>query len=112
MLAYQRLDVYRCAVRALALSATISNDIPKGYSALSDQLRRAALSVSLNIAEGSGRPSGADAARFYGTARGSAMECAAVLDACAAIGVEEDERRREAVELYGRIVEMLSRMAR
>ena len=112
MLAYQKLDVYRCAVRALALSARISATIPKGYSELRDQLKRASLSVSLNIAEGSGRPSAADAARFYGMARGSAMECAAILDACGAIGVADDATRNEAMELLVRVVEMLTRMAR
>ena len=112
MLGYQKLDGYRCAVRALALSAQISNEIPKGYGVLSDQLRRAALSISLNIAEGSGRPSAADAARFYGIARGSAMECAAVLHACGAIGVADEALRAEAMSLFVRIVEMLSRMAR
>ncbi len=112
MLAYQRLDVYQCAVRALALSARINDAIPKGYGMLSDQLRRAALSIVLNIAEGAGRPSAADAARFYGMARGSAMECAAVLDACAAVGLGEEEIQTEASELFVRIVEMLTRMAR
>ena len=112
MLTYQKLDVYRCAIRALALSARISNEIPKGYSVLSDQLRRAALSISLNIAEGSGRPSAPDAARFYGIARGSAMECAGVLDACGAIGFAGEDLRSEAMKLFVRIVEMLSRMAR
>ena len=112
MLAYQKLDVYRCAIQALALSARISNEIPKGYGVLSDQLRREATSISLNIAEGSGRPSAADAARFYGMARGSAMECAAVLDACGAIGTGDEALRGEAMALFVRIVEMLSRMAR
>src|SRR5689334_13899713 len=111
MLAYQKLDVYRCAVRALALSAGITDEIPKGYGVPSEQLRRAALSISLNIAEGSGRPSAADAARFYGMARGSAMECTAVLDACSAIAVVDEALRDEAMSLLVRIVEMLSRMA-
>jgi four helix bundle protein len=112
MLAYQKLDVYRCAVRALALTARISSEVPKGYAVLGDQLRRAALSISLNIAEGSGRPSSTDAARFYGMARGSAMECAAILDACEAIDAGERAVRDEAMSLFVRIVEMLSRMAR
>jgi four helix bundle protein len=112
MLAYQRLDVYQCAVRALALCSTISNEIPKGYGVLSDQLRRAIVSIPLNIAEGAGRPSAADATRFYGVARGSAMECAAVLDVCGAIGIGDEERRNEARALLIRIVEMLSRMCR
>src|SRR4051812_6626466 len=112
MLGYQRLDVYQCAVRALALSAPIAAKVPKGYALLADQLRRAGLSIVLNIAEGSGRPTAGDAMRFYGMARGSAMECVAVLDACAAIGVGEAEQRLQAGALFVRIVEMLSKMAR
>lgn len=111
MLAFQNLDVYRCAIRVLALCAQLVDQLPRGCSALGDQLRRASLSIPLNIAEGSGRPSSADAARFYGMARGSAMECAAILDACAAIGFDP-ELRREAAALLVRVVGMLSKMCR
>jgi four helix bundle protein len=36
----------------------------------------------VNLAEGVGRVSAADRRRHYAIARGSAMECAALLDAC------------------------------
>ena len=81
VLSFQRLDVYQCAVEFLAISIDVSTRLPKGYAALADQLRRSALSVPLNIAEGAGRMSKADAARHYAIARGSAMECAAIVDA-------------------------------
>jgi four helix bundle protein len=45
-----------------------------------DQLERASSSIVLNIGEGAGRFSGPDQARFFVIARGSATECAAVLD--------------------------------
>lgn len=112
MLSFQRLDVYRCAVEFLALSAEVSAALPRGQSSLSDQFRRAALSVPLNIAEAAGRTSEADAARHYAIARGSAMECAAVLDALGIlVGVDEDRYAR-AIELLGRIVAMLTRLCR
>jgi four helix bundle protein len=112
MLAYQRLDVYQCAIRALALSTHLSREMPHGYSSLGDQLRRAALSIPLNIAEAAGRIGDGDRARFYAIARGSAMECAAILDACGALGFGETDDKDEMGKLLVRIVEMLTKMCR
>ena len=47
---------------------------------LKDQLSRAASSISLNLAEGSGRSTNKDQLRFYHIALGSLRECQAVLD--------------------------------
>ena len=112
MLGYQRLDVYQCAIRLLGHCARLIETIPRGYGSLGDQVRRASISILLNIAEGAGRPSDADAARFYGIARGSAMECGAILDALGAVGCGQDEVRAEACGLVVRIVEMLTKMCR
>jgi four helix bundle protein len=112
MLGYQRLDVYQCAVRLLAHCTRLSNDAPKGYAQLADQLRRASLSVPLNIAEGAGRPRATDSARFFGIARGSAMECGAILDALTAVGGGDATVLEEALGLVVRIVEMLTKMCR
>jgi four helix bundle protein len=51
-----------------------------GRSAVKDQLDRASTSIPLNIAEGNGKLSHADRARFLEMARGSTLECAACLD--------------------------------
>jgi len=80
MLDYERLDVYQCALRFAALSFQMLEGMPRGHSELSDQLRRATISIPLNIAEGAGRPTERDRLRYHAIARGSAMECSAVVD--------------------------------
>ena len=45
-----------------------------------DQLRRAAFSVVLNIAEGAGRFTNPDKRNFYIISRGSVFECVAIFD--------------------------------
>lgn len=112
MLAYEKLDVYRCAIQFLAVSNEILRALPKGNANLGDQLRRAALSIPLNIAESAGKPTMADRKRFSGIARGSAMECGAILDACRVLGLIEDKPVDEGKQLLVRIVSMLSKMSR
>jgi four helix bundle protein len=62
----------------------------------------------LNVAEGTGRFD-RDQRRFLVTARGSALECAAVLDAMVALGIC-DSNAAEADALLVRVVSMLTRM--
>ena len=97
MLSFQKLDVYRCAINFVTLAVQIAAPLPRGHAEVRDQLRRAALSVPLNIAEGAGRVSEADAARHFAIARGSAMECAAVLDVIRALGLLEEPRYCQAM---------------
>ena len=103
MLSFQRLDVYRCAVQFLALSSRLAANLPRGNAGLADQLRRAALSVPLNIAEAAGRVTDRDGARHYAISRGSAMECAAIIDALHVLGLASDMERAEALEILERM---------
>jgi four helix bundle protein len=109
MLGFQRLDVYRCAIEFLGLSSSLAGRIPRGHGELADQVRRAALSIPLNIAEGSGKGD-RDAARFYRIARGSALECVAVLDAMEALGFVESVDLAEGRGLLERVVAMLTKL--
>ena len=109
MLSFQSLDVYRCAIAFLGQVTPLSEKLPRGYGPLADQLRRAALSVPLNIAEGNGRQ-GKDAAHHYTIARGSALECAAILDACEALRFVASPETMPLRELLERVVCMLTKM--
>ena len=99
-----RLDVYAVALDFHRQASALAH--ARGLAPLRDQLGRASLSVVLNIAEGSGRFSPADKARFYGMARGSACECAAILDVLDATGNSLSGER----DLLARIVRMLTRL--
>jgi four helix bundle protein len=109
LLAAERLDVYNVALefQRLALSAVAQGS----HGGLRDQLERASASIVLNIAEGAGRSSAPDKARFYSIARGSATECAAILDLLRARAAIGDADQRRARSLLVRIVQMLTRLA-
>ena len=105
MFHFQTLDVYKCAVAVLPLGYALA---ALADGELASQLRRAALSLNLNIAEGTGR-FGKDERRFLVIARGSARECAAVLDAIQVVGLA-DPRIHDGHTLLVRIVSMLTKM--
>ena len=107
MLGFRKLDVYRCAVEALPLSYRLAE---RADGEMKRQLRRAALSVNLNIAEGTGRCDD-DQRQFYRVARGSALECAAVLDALQALDLVTPGEIVRLEELLVRIVAMLTKMS-
>ena len=110
MLSFQRLHVYERSAEFLALSFRILTRLPRGHAGIADQMRRAALSIPLNIAEGAGRTTRPDAARHYGIARGSAMECAAIIDALMLLSIVDVAEQEAALGLLERIVAMLTKM--
>jgi four helix bundle protein len=79
MFDFEKLDVYK---KAKAFNAGIRDFIKntKLDNTTKDQLRRAALSIVLNLAEGSGRFTHPDRRNFYIIARSSVFECVAILD--------------------------------
>lgn len=77
---FEQLKVYQSA---LALVSRIEDLILSWKGKIShstlDQLSRAALSVSLNIAEGNGRWAKSDRRQFFLIARGSVFECVPII---------------------------------
>jgi hypothetical protein len=57
-------------------------------------------------------PADREARRFYAIAHGLALECAAILDALAALRFVPGDEASSANELLERIVSMLTRMTR
>jgi four helix bundle protein len=109
---HERLEAYRVAREFLALAQAVLDEMPRGSARLREQLADAAESVLLNTAEGAGRRSGADKARFFDYARGSAEECAAALDAMAIRRLAGRGRVEAGRALLHRAVRLLSGLAR
>lgn len=103
---HEKLNVYQSSLKFVVWSNDLLATIPKGI-AVHSQLDRAATSIPLNIAEGNGKHTSADRCRFFDTARGSALECAACLDVLVSKGMAEQTLANDGKELLGEIVAML-----
>jgi len=74
---------------------------------LADQLRRAAISIPSNVAEGNGRGTNRDSLRFLYIARGSLCELESQIDVCLLAGLIETEDSRNIADqmtLVGRLI--------
>jgi four helix bundle protein len=76
---HEKLQVYQESLAFVAWLEPMLQKLPKTIS-VRDQLDRASTSIVLNLAEGNGKFTLPDRCRFFDTARGSALECAAALD--------------------------------
>ena len=75
MFNFEKLDTWQRAIDFADLVYTLTRAFPQEERfGLTNQMRRAAVSVSSNIAEGSARVSRADFARFIEIASGSLFE--------------------------------------
>jgi four helix bundle protein len=111
-LTHERLDVYQKAIEFLAISVQLIGVIPKGYSTVSDQLKRASVSVVLNIAEAAGKPTPGENRKHFGISRGSALECGAALDTLRVLGVGEPPVIERGKCLLVDVVSMLTKLCR
>jgi len=79
MFHHEKLTVYQRALQFAGWSQVLIDSLTNKTSTR-DQLERAGDSIALNIAEGNGKFSQRDRARFFQIAYGSALESAARLD--------------------------------
>jgi four helix bundle protein len=107
---FARLEVYQLALEAYVACDRVASRLPHHRRYLADQLRRAALSIPLNIAEGAGEFAPAEKSRFYRYARRSTNESSAALDAAQKTGDVEESEIEHPQSLLEQVVPMLTRM--
>jgi four helix bundle protein len=77
---FEKLEIWKLSLRLVKEIHQLIKKLPAEENyALGDQMRRAALSISLNIAEGWGKSTKKDFARYISIAVGSTLEVAASL---------------------------------
>ena len=103
---HEKLNVYGKTLEFIAWATTILERVPKTM-AVHNQLDRSSTSIPLNIAEGTGKFTAPDRCRYYDSARGSALECAASLDVLVAKRVLQPNEITDGKELLRPIVAML-----
>ena len=102
---FEGLEVYKKSlgfvINIYALNGSLQDKFIK------DQLRRASLSIPLNIAEGQGRLHTKEKKQFYNVARGSVLECVSLIQISLELRYIESNKYQELYELATEISKML-----
>jgi four helix bundle protein len=110
-LAHKKLDVYKIALQLLHEVYAFTKKWPKQEQfTLTSQVRRAAISICSNIAEGSARFSKLEKKRFYEIARSSAVEVDTQFEIALMIGYSIGDEMKTAEQLLESVFRMLNRM--
>lgn len=105
---YEKLEIWQEAIELTTAIYRATKDFPKEEQfGITSQLRRAILSVPLNIAEGQGRKSKADFRRFLLIAMGSLNETLTILAVSENLKIISDE---ELQKLRPRILILMKRI--
>ena len=77
---FESFDVWKRAIEFTDKMFDVADNLPQKYQfSLGEQLRRSALSVPTNLAEGSGRDNPKQKQYFYGLSKGSVYEVVSLL---------------------------------
>jgi four helix bundle protein len=98
-ISYKKLEVWRLSVALIKEVYALSRLLPKSEEyILKQQLKRAVISVALNIAEGKSRRTAKDFSNFLNISSGSLSEVNAILNLCEELGYLINT-----ADLYGKI---------
>ena len=108
ILTYKDLIVWQKSILLVKSIYKLTKEYPKAeVFSLIDQIRRAAISISSNIAEGYGRRSHKEYLQFYSIAYGSALEVETQLIISKELGFVANENFNEISSLLTEIIKML-----
>jgi four helix bundle protein len=106
---YRDLIVWQKAMALARQTYALTESLPKREAyGLGDQMRRAAVSVASNIAEGHGRLSDLQFRHFLGNARGSLYEMQTQLELATDLGYFNKEKGAELMEQGWEVARILN----
>jgi len=105
---FRELLVWQKGIQLSVLVYRLSKQFPREETyGLSNQMRRAAVSIPSNIAEGAGRLNTQEYKQYLGIARGSSFELQTQLTIARELGFGDPEQLREAESICDEIGRML-----
>lgn len=109
---YKELKVWQKAMDLTVEVYKLVKLLPKEETyALSDQMRRAVVSIPSNIAEGQGRNSDKEFIQFLSIARGSLWELETQIEICLCIGYIDQSLATNIYNLIAEISKMLNALS-
>ena len=110
---FRDLQVWHKAIELTELVYLVTGDFPKHeLFGMTSQMRRAAVSIASNIAEGSARASKKDFRHFISIAKGSTCELQTQLVIAAKLAYLSEAGRLRCEQLADRVARMLSGLAK
>jgi four helix bundle protein len=110
---FRELKVWSRAIDLTTLVYALTAEFPKAeIYGLSSQMRRAAVSIASNIAEGSARGTRKDFKQFVTIARGSNCELQTQLVIASRLGFSESNKIHEAEAISHEVGQMLSGLSK
>ncbi len=108
---FKDLIVWQRAIQSTVAVYKLTSSFPASERfGLTNQLRRASVSIASNIAEGYGRSTKGEYLQFLGHARGSNCEVQTQLAIAEALGFGLKRERQEAEDLINEVSKMLVAM--
>jgi four helix bundle protein len=106
---YRELIVWQKAMALARRAYALSEELPKSetYGLLS-QMRRAAISIPSNIAEGHGRLTDLQFRHFLGNARGSLYEMQTQLELAGSLGYLDEKHVRELMDQGSEVARLIN----
>lgn len=108
---HKNLSVYKTSIELVSEIYQLTTTFPSSETyGITNQLRRASVSIPSNIAEGSARPTTPDRIRFYQIARSSLVEIDTQIQISLNLGYLTKEDITKLSKLSNQVFAMLSKM--